>query len=564
MKKLIFLLVLIFAFTACNADDSVSRPRESISHIQQTDAQSSGPHPMALLHKAKLNRLKKAGITVETANEALHGNRVNFDLVFYKTDSTDKITVPITGFVQRYSSHNEYTWGSLNCADGEIILTTLKEVTVYTQDDTGVLTAAPLFDISAHLPDNYRLVDTLKDGNTYYIGYMTDTDRGIIELDKSTGNVKNNIFPAEVYMGKYFGYYTSDSHPVINENVHIGFMDDKHRYIEVMHNGITQFVYNTEDKTPYDINTVIHFDNDAVGYDIQVSRIYKDGKDCEYFAEIIRNDETQRFYMSCDFVSNSAWYMEGNWFGWDYDDSAGILNVSNSWCGQHLTFDFNSKKVTSEYIITKDHMQQQGATSPDGRYTLYYNSISGGDSITSNIMVYDKNTDKCSYIAEIGGMYGAGSSTGFLANGDIYVMDYGTFNVYTADMQGRQPVFSVDDYLPAGNNVDGKGTARYLLSVCRNPRDFSYVVQYVELPEDNTFIKNSTLINSTYKFALIDGSGNIIRTIDTGVNVSWSGFEQFSMYLARDNVMHFDERIKGEIRRSFELNLDTGVCTQIK
>jgi len=251
---------------------------------------------------------------------------------------------------------------------------------------------------------------------------------------------------------------------------------------------------------------------------------------------------------------------------YNYNRQTDTLDIFCTFIEQNLSVNFTDGSYKTEYRITSRQANREYATSKDGRYSLYLGRGSGGGDISySMVILHNKEKDTYHYIDDIGGMYGGGEDTGFFSNGDVYVISYDDFKVFTPDMSGTQPVFRLADSFPLGANAAGEKTYRYLLAARRDPAEKTYITIYADTDNrDNIYLDDFNL-KATYKVGIHDRQGRLVKTYDTGAHVKVSpfGINNISMYLDDKNTLHFHDRMKTQTWVEGTVNLTTGHYTSI-
>lgn len=201
---------------------------------------------------------------------------------------------------------------------------------------------------------------------------------------------------------------------------------------------------------------------------------------------------------------------------------------------------------TAKQIDADSHIYSR-----DKRYTIYRGaSTGGGDAGASQQILHDSQTGEYRYIDTVS-IY---DEIGFFSNSDIWVMTDDDFIIYEKGMPTQQPKFVLSDNFPLGRDINYGGVwGRFVFAARRDPENQDYVVMYAEFPDKYSY---NNLINyvpncwrPTYKMAVLDTEGRMVKTIDTGVQVSMRlyDFANVDMYLESENLMHFEVYYKGKI-----------------
>ena len=229
-----------------------------------------------------------------------------------------------------------------------------------------------------------------------------------------------------------------------------------------------------------------------------------------------------------------------------------------------------NKHYGSKYIPSYDLKQycegEAIATGKDGRYALYWGAGFGaGDSSSREVILYDTQDGTCNSLGFI--IHNQISDAGFFADGDAYTMDYTGLNVFrTSPIGGGQgdTVFTTKVNFPGGVTVDGGPYSRYIFAVRRDPVTFEYIVIYSECIYYEP--ANDYQLKQNYKVGLLDKTGKLTKSWDTGVPVMFStlGFESLYMTKPSETEIEFFVKYISEERLRGRFNIETGVYTPIK
>lgn len=192
--------------------------------------------------------------------------------------------------------------------------------------------------------------------------------------------------------------------------------------------------------------------------------------------------------------------------------------------------------------------------SRDKRYTIYSGaSTGGGDGGASQKILHDSQTGEYRYINTVS-IY---DEIGFFSNSDIWVLTDDDFIIYEKGMPTQQPKFVLSDNFPLGKNINDNGVwGRFVFAARRDPEKQDYVVLYTEFPNKEcyrsfrSYGEYSDYVEDgwrpTYKLAVLDTEGKMVKSIDTGVNVYMAlyDFAHISMYMEQENLIHFEASYK--------------------
>ncbi len=165
------------------------------------------------------------------------------------------------------------------------------------------------------------------------------------------------------------------------------------------------------------------------------------------------------------------------------------------------------------------------ASSPDGRYLLYYENRRDGD--TRHIILRDKNTGKEIFIGDE--YYRHVKSAGFLEDNNIYVLSAYDYRVYNTD--GEIIKVLGNDTFDFGKNISPEIDGRYLAAVLHSYTGMPKAALYYEYPAGYEFCNiNDYQSGIYYKIALFDKNGNLKKTINTDLKAFITGKVRISDY----------------------------------
>ncbi len=243
-----------------------------------------------------------------------------------------------------------------------------------------------------------------------------------------------------------------------------------------------------------------------------------------------------------------------------------LLTLSNPVTTCTLEVDFDNKSENITFDFTAENLQDNYLTrhSPSGRYSLHsVFSYGGGDISYDYMAVLDTNTDEVSFIDITGGMYGGGSTIGFLPNDDIYSTNYTKYKIFSAE-NGFAETLSLKDSLNLGADSADENS-RIIFSVWRNPENLELVAVYSDIFLDEFRQprgSDKTHLTATYKIALLSESGELIDSYDTGQNVRYPGmaYDTVTIEPSGDNLTLYTSW-KTDINLLGTFNLNTKTYT---
>ena len=190
------------------------------------------------------------------------------------------------------------------------------------------------------------------------------------------------------------------------------------------------------------------------------------------------------------------------------------------------------------YYTTDEIIDEKYNTSlPQGRFTIVSEEpVGGGDFFAEKRYIEDTATGQKKYIGEVPLNQNAG--TGFMSNGDVYMLNGYEFAIYDTDMINNQPVFTTRYNFPAGDYLETDRYNRIILAVRRNTSD-EYMVVYTEYSAEN-------YNNRNYKVGVLDRKGNLVRSCETELSVllGEAGYHQVEIKKISD--YYYDVYILGK------------------
>lgn len=573
MKKLLLLLALLLAFSACS-----QQPAEPIPTPQPTD-ESVLDFSMEEL-QAELDEFETGhyvyygcehdfeseGLSVEISNVTLMDkDYAIFDINI--SNDTDTLVLPTKAefnYCRYFDQIHGYAmqWGRINVKDGSIIVTKYDFDKQYSVIEHYSAETLQLIDtVEMQNSSDLRLLNTVvyKDGyaSQYYIN---DDDTGLMLIDKD-GKVMQKIIFDGSYASKYdndfnhlYGFNNKDIVQLTDDLILVGTTD--------LYSLIKGKACYTTIQCKYEeagTKFVLYRNDKSNSFDSYIALLYKDGK------------------LTDSFFSNALDIHEG--FADERDEYAPVqynfsangraITIVCDHTQLTLTADFDSKTLNGQYNITEDRLSYEYAKSADGRLSLWGGaSAGGGDYSVQALIAKDNTTGQLKYLGCPGGMYGGGADWGFFKNGDMYIFGRSEFTVFSSDLNVEQPIFRMSENFSLGTVNEQNITYRYLFAVRRDPETFGYTVVYTDVPyyygikypEVGTYYDYS--LNHNYKVALLDSEGKTYKHIKTDIEVKTTafGYVNMSMYLQDDGLMHMTTWFKNpeNIYDDFTVDIQTG------
>lgn len=573
---IVFLLAALAAFSACSKDGAVSADstatESTVSREESrvlTEEQQLVTDAMALVNIEKLlGYSAHADFSSAGYSVAINDMRLSSDddftavlsLEFTRKSSGevtlfDNLSVKLDYDIDHLRSYpdNLYTEGVAAgvCGD-EIYIADLDRLRFFDADTLERSSASVFFEND---PDhNVIFYNVIKNDGTYIIAcrsggedviLMTSGQGGVYEFDLNLKD-KDSYVPFKLVMSLREGY-----------PAHIMFGD--------------LYCYDADKQALYSVRNRIEGENNGeVFYFEKWQSLSTTGSDC-YQLTAYKNGKLQTDIFE-DLEINQVFGIDQqtNEFGtnvtmtFEEEGRRVILHCPDSQAT--VTLDRDTDTGTVQYSPDARQIKTANAIySSDQRYTIYRGAaVGGGDYYAYQMILHDSSGSKYSYIDVVGGMYGGGEDIGFFTNNDIYIFSHTDFIVYEAGMPTNEPKFVLSRNFPLGEINQGDVYARYIFAARRDPVTSEYIVIYADFPQfehvgDLTVDTNNLVLQPTYKIGMLDSSGVLQSSIDTGCNVWWDdfGFKNVSMVKPDDNTVRFTVTTKSNVEAEVLVQLDT-------
>jgi len=561
MKKLIVILAMILAFTACGQTDTDnSEPEPSVSPSPEPEFVTVDS-AINILSVEKIKILKSQGVTATVIG------KTGEDKTYICLEKDEN------QLMIEYDYNNPVT---VNYWGGHIIVVQPDGLEYYSIDNFHYVDTFTVTDFTG------RLIDAIPHGHGFMAAYVDGKEYGFAKFKASGGfmyklplELENPFVDADgKIVGKTFLTY-------IDKNQY--YTDQSQKQLLFAIGGIkdmsaenNSFIYDLSDNTAHYFK-VIGSDTDDNG------GVYMIAAADKYSGHEIGDDIPAKVFRLYNgdptgYIEFDAGLLMGGFFDFDGvevahpDENKVEFRSLNS--DHIITADFAKRKVSSTISkqMIENGLERLYSNSADGRYSLWKgNGEGGGDVVINSIYLVENATGDVKYIDTIGGMYGGSESAGFFSNGDVYTIGLDEFKVFTTDMSQQGPVFEMSKNFPLGDDAVEKGGFRHLLSARRDPATHSWVVLYNEAPyqaDANDWYMDGDLgynfYKSTYKVGILDPQGNLTKVYDTGEYVMTYAFRQIKMHMETGDILYFSVLHKGtNPHLEGKIDLKTGEYTCI-
>lgn len=292
------------------------------------------------------------------------------------------------------------------------------------------------------------------------------------------------------------------------------------------------------------------------------------------------------------FEENPAYNAERGWLNIQYKDTMAenvdisITEIDLNETFMWITYDVPDKDGNAASTETAFFHKRHGRYLFSGAMTDYGKGIEGepesgdytfeelagegaGDGWWKEMALVNTKTGQKKSIGRI--ISSNATDYGFFLNGDVYITDQYAFRAYDRDMTNPAPIFTTEKNFPAGGDkdIDGSGTHRYIYAVRRENAD-RYLVVYSQYRMDDDWESNftddsHTVLKYCYKVGLLDGSGTLVKSWDTDINVGYGmGANGISIKKVKDSYFEIYSTYKYEENMRFGFDISTGRLTHIK
>ncbi len=204
-----------------------------------------------------------------------------------------------------------------------------------------------------------------------------------------------------------------------------------------------------------------------------------------------------------------------------------------------ICVDFENRHIAVDY--KEFSTEKANAVTENENYTIYTTGDYDGKGIYNSLyFLQEKSTGKTKYLATLKGEYLPETTTGFLANGDVFMLDGDGYRLFSADMEQEDCYFKLN--CPSVGNLQ----IRELLAVAPDKYSQNYIAVYYEQPyyrnsSDNFMYRDPNKLKGTYILGIFDSRGNLVKRYDTGINVEYgpAGASNITINRTGENTVEF-------------------------
>ncbi|MBQ7903155.1 MAG: hypothetical protein IJ362_05435 [Oscillospiraceae bacterium] len=242
----------------------------------------------------------------------------------------------------------------------------------------------------------------------------------------------------------------------------------------------------------------------------------------------------------------------------DANEKLTVGSLYSQYSGITINYDFMARTVTvyRHRIADMGEGWQPRATRQDGLYTIYscYPSAALDESST---WIRDNTTGNTTKLAE-----GSPDVTGFMADGNLYIMTYGDYREMAVD---GSVLFALSDNLLAHREDRDNGTLRIVRGVYKDAIHKRYYVMYYDWGSSGNkdYVPGTELLYDTYQLAVLDENGNTQKVIDTRkyVETSKNYSVELSVRSVNEHTVSFYREVYNNLLFEVFVDLDSEKIT---
>ncbi len=556
----------------------INQPENTTPDIRALNIRIKGINTGSLISTVRQSDLAHWGLDLTLKRtEKIDDNNVNLALEITNRHR-NSIELRLPAIINYRYSNIADTFkvyrGNISLYNDKLVVSTLKEVQAY--DINTLQPVGNPLDFSFETGD-YHIADTVMDEKGFISAYYLENCFVVAEFDSN-----GNFMQKQEYSGKEARRFYSPTDDTftnykvsVYNKVDIRPANSEHSYAAVYqcrHDGnyLKAFVgvKSNEMKSSEFTDGSCLLDNDY--YKVEILPYYSEGT-VTYFA--LFKDKITGISKLNGFTASQDTMFFFNPSETDVSIGENMNNavISHPESGIEITFDLQgglARFENNKFILKEDNCF---ATDHSGKYSLYYaGSTGGGDAYYKQVVLQENTTGKTKPIGTTGGMYGGGSEAGFFKNGEVYLLDYDGFRIFSTDVSRKGHYFKLGDKFPFGDNPEKGLELRYLLAARRDPGDKTFLAVYVDIVSvDNMQLNNDYGVNgavklkATYKIGYFNRKGELVKEYDTGINATSThfGLAYVDMNL-RDRYLVDIKVSRGyTVYEKGTLDLQTGVFT---
>ena len=559
MKKLIILLLLLFAFCSCEKTEA---PLESVPETSSSETASKENPPLfepefsdiesyvnSVLEtnlKSALdntNLLEAEGISFRAEKiMVFQNNRFSCDLVLEKGGKEERIRViGIWLFAeenykrQSFSAYESFIKVKLGgvCVSGEnsISVCSLEKAVVFDPESFSDF-------CGIELSENFWPVGVFGDESGFYVPAYS-----LYGFSKMFVFDKNNNPWAEYELSQVnMGYWLDFPLPVFHkENFITG--EGEIRYFisgNIAYNITGGNFYKGTEK-----RTVSYEDYDITFY--KCYETYGAENKTVYLGKYAMLSHKEKGFAAAIPIYDENFDYESPDLSLFYDGK--LFFRANDGYSNKINLNFGKIIYNDRELYNRFVLEEKIADSPDKKYSLWRaENNSAGDGKKYVLILKENESGKTVELSENSGSISKNASEGFLKNGDVYIMNNRFIKIYSA---GTNEI-SFDSEKTFGKIYDTDWTG--ILTFRRDPKDFSFIV----LRYEHTAVSGE---DSVYTLTFLSPEGKILEEYESDIKVPVNsygiGIQNVVMYYSEDKLIFTALEDKGYNEFSFSFDMET-------
>ena len=279
---------------------------------------------------------------------------------------------------------------------------------------------------------------------------------------------------------------------------------------ELLDRMLLRFVFdgdniNILDKKMSNNNAILHFEKgDEAVYLFNNKQIFK-----------TRNGLLSKKIDLNEFDLPSAIFMIHRWeTTGEISEDFNTLTITSERAMSKVKVDLKNETIDISYLEEMPEDLEALSTNANNDKIIRVISDYGGEGQLYDLWLIKNNGEKV-FLSSSSGL----AQAGFFKNGDIYVWSYEQFHIYEDD----KCIYKFEDHFDLSDK---------LLFAIQKGEDCFYAVYALKNGE---YLDNDpTKLNTTYQFVRVDYDGNVLNSLDTGINTMINKHYYYSLNIRRD------------------------------
>ncbi len=538
-KGRLFTMAILLTFTACTGAGQEENTGPGVEIVQRSRLldRITMDH---ILPSRQREKLADAGLRADFKNLTMTGeNTADFDLVLSDGSGEYAVTLPAFLTYNRHSENGKDVFTDIRLWWGSVTLSQDKTTALVIGADkvhklnTDDVTQSHRISIPLADGEKITVMAAKSRGDTALIYKKGEKD--YLQLTDKEGNTKVLMALAET------GTLTQPSAdgimPFDTDNLPVIDINGTNTF--VAGSGTAYFYNSTDDMllTGHSVSKSDKESGSAALYVMDKNPVGGGGKIRDYLLAVNNARDDSRFML----INNRLFGDSTNPKEISLS-STGRATVKCPAVGVELDLDFAGGKVSAlRQKIPREALDSRLYICRNMDHGIYDFAPETVEGITTyNIALKEEDTGKIGYLGSAGLINNAyPGETGFLANGDIYLLGNDNLKIFTVNVDDTTPVLSLADKFPLGENIDENLTDRIIVSAVRNEKTGEIAVAYYdfirEKGNENHLDGDIIRLKATYRLAFFDKDGNLQNSYDTGVN-AYTGYHPVTLVWKNNKV----------------------------